>query len=475
MASKKLSPQVYKFGGASLADGSAYKHAAEISKQCPAPLAVVCSAPAGVTDLLLEVAEKARAGETQKMTQALDAVREKYRIVIRQLTLPPPAKKSITQIVDDSMTELETLSTGLVALRELTLRTSDLVVSRGERLSAHIFCSVLLAAKVKAEYVDALEVVYTDGPFGGAGPNLAKTDALVRARLRPLMTRKIVPVIPGFLGAWYKEAGQSPALVTLGRGGSDLTATLLGRALEASHVTLWKDVPGLLTADPRVVPEAKVISQLHVREAAELAYYGAKVLHSRALIPVLGRDIPVFVRPFAEPAAPGTEISTRPNREIQPVKALSAVSGQALITVAGRGLLGVPGVAGRTFATLSANGISVSLITQASSEQSICFTVPEKESKLAKERLEQTFHEELSRKDVDGILVQTSLTTLAVVGLGMAGVPGIAARVFSALAENDINIIAIAQGSSELNISLVIHSSQAAVALKKIHQAFQLG
>jgi len=372
------------------------------------------------------------------------------------------------------MAELETLTGGLVALRELTPRTSDLVVSRGERLSAEIFCAVLCAARVKAEVVDALEVIHTDGPFGGAAPHLARTDADVRSRLRPLMARGVVPVVPGFLGAWHKDHGQPPVLVTLGRGGSDLTATLLGRGLEASRVTLWKDVPGLLTADPRVVPDACVIPQLHVREAAELAYYGAKVLHSRALIPVQGKPIPVFVRPFAEPSAAGTEISSHQSTDRHPVKALSAMSGQALITVAGRGLLGVPGVAARTFATLSAHGMSVSLITQASSEQSICFTVPEKEARSAKEHLEQTFHDEIARRDVDGIQVQTGMTTIAVVGLGMAGMPGIAARVFSALASHEINVVAIAQGSSELNISLVVASAQAAQAQERIHSAFRL-
>lgn len=471
---KSGSPEVYKFGGASLADGTAYKHAAGISKKCPSPLAVVCSAPAGVTDLLLAVSENARVGHREKTTIALEAVREKYRVVLQQIGIPVRARNELTAIVDESMAELETLASGLAALRELTPRTSDLVVSRGERLSAQVFAAVLRASGAKAEYVDALEVVHTDGPFGGAGPNLTRTDAAVRARLRPLMTKKIIPVVPGFLGAWTKEHGQPAALVTLGRGGSDLTATLLGRALEASRVTLWKDVPGLLSADPRVVKDARVIPLLHVREAAELAYYGAKVLHSRALIPVQGKTIPVFVRPFGEPTAPGTEISTRQGEDRHPVKALSAVGGQALITVAGRGLLGVPGVAARAFATMSAHGMSVSLITQSSSEQSICFTVPEKEAKAAKEHLDLAFHDEIARREVDGIQVLTGMTTIAVVGLGMAGMPGIAARVFSALAAQSINVVAIAQGSSELNISLVVQADQAAEAQRLIHAAFGL-
>jgi aspartokinase/homoserine dehydrogenase 1 len=281
-------------------------------------------------------------------------------------------------------------------------------------------------------------------------------------------------VVPGFLGGWSETSDAVPALVTLGRGGSDMTATLMARALGAVRVSLWKDVPGLMTADPRVVPDARVIPQLNVREAAELAYYGAKVLHPRALIPVSGKGIPVHVRPFAEPASLGTEISARHTLDKYPVKALSAVGNQALVTVAGRGLLGVPGVAARTFATLSHHGLSVSLISQSSSEQSICFTVPEKEATAAKAYLEAAFREEIARREVDSVLVQPAMATIAVVGLGMAGTPGIAARVFGALASGSINLVAIAQGSSELNISFVVEGRQAADAQRRVHAAFQL-
>jgi len=474
MARKVTSPEVYKFGGASLGDASAFLNAAEIVKRCPAPVVVVCSAPSGVTDLLLEVADKARHGDEAKMNAAVKALREKYSGIVSALGLKPKLREELTAQIEASLRELELLASGLVVLRELTTRTSDLVVSRGERLSAPMFSAVLREQGRQAEVVDALEVVATDGPFGGAAPNLEQTDALARRRLRPLLAAGVVPIVPGFLGALYEEGSSTPAVATLGRGGTDLTATLMGRALGASRVCLWKDVPGLLTADPRVVPDARVIPQLNVREAAELAYYGAKVLHPRALIPVTGKSIPVFVRPFATPEAPGTEISARRTLDRYPVKALSAVGAQALVTVAGRGLIGVPGVAGRTFATLSDRGISVSLITQSSSEQSICFTVPEKEAKAAREALERAFREEIARREVDSILVQPGMATIAVVGLGMAGTPGIASRVFSALAAGEINIVAIAQGSSELNISVVVSAAQTAGALKRIHEAFQL-
>jgi aspartokinase/homoserine dehydrogenase 1 len=317
--------------------------------------------------------------------------------------------------------------------------------------------------------VDAVEVVHTDAAFGQASPDYARTDRAVQRVLAPLLARGIVPVVPGFIGV--TPDGE---VATLGRGGSDLTATLLARGLGAGRVSLWKDVPGLLTADPRVVPDARVIPQLHAREAAELAYYGAKVLHPRALIPVTGRRIPVFVRPFADADAPGTEVSERVGAGRNPVKALTAAGGQALLTVTGNGMLGVPGIAARTFAALHGRGISVSLISQASSEHSICFSVPEPLAGEAGAALEREFRGEIARGEIDGVEVSPGMATIAVVGLGMHGTPGIAAGVFSALANGGINVVAIAQGSSELNISVVVDARQAPEAQRRVHAAFQL-
>ena len=286
-------------------------------------------------------------------------------------------------------------------------------------------------------------------------------------------------MVPGFIGSARIEddsgvISEERAVATLGRGGSDLTATLLGRALSARQVSLWKDVPGLLTADPRTVPDARVIPQLHLREAAELAYYGAKVLHPRALIPIAGRAIPVYVRPFADPTVEGTEISARRTLDRYPVKALSAAMGQALITIAGNGILGVPGIAARTFDALHQQAIQVSLIPQSSSEQSICFSVPESAAARARARLTEEFRDQIARKEIDGVDVKTGLATVAVVGIGMAGHLGIAARVFAALGDAGINIVAIAQGSSELNISFVVAAKDAPAAQRAVHTAFQL-
>ena len=483
---RRLGIEIHKFGGASLADAAAFRRVVEIVKTRTAPRIVVVSAPAGVTDALLGLAKRAAAGDGGSAAKEVDELGSRYLEILRGAAAR--GTKEVAAEIARSMDELERLLSSLAVLKELTPRTRDFIVSRGERLSARLLAAALSAAGVRARYVDATEVIFTDGPFGGASPNLMLTDLAARKLLRPLCAEGLTPVIPGFIGAAKiddrdgdggHEHGpgndrRALGVATLGRGGTDLTATLLGRALSAKEICLWKDVPGLLTADPRVVPDARVIPQLHVREAAELAYFGAKVLHPRALIPVSGRSIPVFVRPFADATAAGTEISARRTLDRYPVKALSAVGGQALLTVAGNGMLGVPGIAARTFEALHLQGISVSLISQSSSEQSICFSVPEGAARRARDRLTEEFRDQIARGEIDGIDSRSGLATVAVVGIGMAGHLGIAARVFAALAEAKINIVAIAQGSSELNISFVVAAKDVAAAQRAVHGAFQL-
>jgi aspartokinase/homoserine dehydrogenase 1 len=470
MPRPRRAPHVHKFGGASLADSTAVRHAVEIVRRHrPEPTVVVVSAMAGTTDALLEVAQQAGTGESRTVGSLIARLRSRHAEVARSLLPGGRLRADVLLFITDLFAELEALAQGLRLLRELTPRTTDYLVSRGERLSARLVAAALEAGGARARYVDALDLIHTDAAFGQAAPDYARTDRAVQRVLGPLLAKGVVPVVPGFLGA--TPDGE---IATLGRGGSDLTATLLARGLGAARVSLWKDVPGLLTADPRVVPDARVIPQLHAREAAELAYYGAKVLHPRALIPVAGRRIPVFVRPFADPHSPGTEVSERVGAGRNPVKALTAAVGQALLTVTGNGMLGVPGIAARTFAALHGRRISVSLISQASSEHSICFSVPEPLAEEARAALEREFRGEIGREEIDGVEVSPGMATIAVVGLGMHGTPGIAAGVFSALAAGGINVVAIAQGSSELNISVVVEARQAADAQRRIHAAFQL-
>ncbi|HEY9014229.1 MAG TPA: aspartate kinase, partial [Gemmatimonadales bacterium] len=461
---------MHKFGGASLADSTAVRHAVDIIRSFGShPSVIVVSAMAGVTDALLDAARQAGDADQRAVTSLVAQLRSRHAEVARTILPSGRARTAMLGHIEQVFEELDALIQGLRLLRELTPRTTDTLLSLGERLSARLVVAALEEAGKKARYVEATEVIHTDASHGQASPDLARTDQSAQGVLSPMLARGVLPVVPGFLGA--TPGGE---VATLGRGGSDLTATLLARALGASRVSLWKDVPGLLTADPRVVTDARVIPQLHAREAAELAYYGAKVLHPRALIPVAGRRIPIYIRPFADPKSPGTEVSERAGPGRFPVKALTAAGGQSLITVTGNGMLGVPGIAARTFAALQERKISVSLISQASSEHSICFSVPEAFADAATQSLTREFQREIRSGEIDGVEVSPGMATIAIVGLGMHGTPGVAAGVFSALAAGGINVVAIAQGSSELNISVVVESKDAAEAQRRIHAAFQL-
>src|SRR2546421_1911170 len=463
-------PHIHKFGGASLADAGAIGHAVRIVlAQRPAPLVVVVSPMGGVTDALLDGAARAARGDASHVRAAAEALRAQHAAAARALVPAGARLEELLRLIDEAFDELDQVAGGLGIVSGLPPRTTDYLAASGERLSARLFAAALEAAGCPAAYVDAADVVQTDGTCGNASPDLRRTERSARKALQPLLARGVVPVVPGFLGA--APDGQ---VATLGRGGSDLTATLLARVLGAREVSLWKDVPGLLTADPCIVPDARVVPQVHVREASELAYYGARVLHPRALIPVIKRNVAIRIRPFADPTSLGTEISRRRTLESYPVKALSAIPGQALLTVTGSGMLGVPGIAARTFAAVREQGISVSLISQASSEHSICFSVPDEHAEWARASLLEAFRHEIARQEIDGVELRAGAATLVVVGIGTAGTPGIAARVFSALAQAEINVIAIAQGSSELNLSLVVDGKDAAPALRAVHAAFQL-
>ncbi|MBA2683320.1 MAG: aspartate kinase [Gemmatimonadaceae bacterium] len=470
MAQRARRPQIHKFGGASLADATAVRHAvALIVRHRAEPTVVVLSAMAGVTDALLGIAKRAVVGDVAGALRESARLRARHVDVARAVLRGAAQRAEVVRGIDESFQELDTLVRGLDAVRELTPRTTDLIVARGERLSATLVAAALRALRVKGRYVDATRVIHTDDAFGSATPILAATDRAARAVIMPLLARGEIAIVPGFLGV-----SPDGAVTTLGRGGSDLSATLLARALNARAVSLWKDVPGLLTSDPRLVPHTSVIAQLHPREAAELAYYGAKVLHPRALIPLTRRAMPLFVRPFADPDSTGTEVSSRRMVQRFPVKALSISAELAMITVAGNGMLGVPGIAARTFGTLQREGISVSLISQASSEHSICFSVPAAAAARARQGLSNEFRHEIANREIDSVTSRDDVATIAIVGLGVGDMPGTATRAFEALSTAGINVVALAQGSSELNLSVVVDAVNGVTALRRIHSAFQL-
>jgi len=465
-------PAVHKFGGAALADAAAIRGAARIvaARHAAAPALVVASAMRGVTDALLALATGS-GGEGRAAGDAVERLRRRHAEAAAAVAEDARVAAELRQAIDAAFDEVARACAGA----PLDATAVDGVLAAGERLTARLLTAALAREGVAAQYVDAVGVVHAGGRPGNASPDLARTDVAARRCLAPLLRRGVVPVVPGFIAT-------SPAggVVTLGRGGSDLTATLLGRVLRAREVTLWKDVPGMLTADPRVVPEARLIPALHTREASELAYYGAKVLHPRALI-ALGSRTRLYIRPFADPEAPGTRISAYragergPARSARyPVKALATIDGQALVTIAGNGMAGVPGIAARAFGALERLAVSVSLISQASSEHSICVGIPGADAAAAAAALEEAFAAEIGLREIDGVEVRPHVATIAVVGLGMAGTRGVAGRLFTALADAGVNIVAIAQGASELNISVVVDGDDAAAAQRAAHAAFRL-
>jgi bifunctional aspartokinase / homoserine dehydrogenase 1 len=468
-SSSRARLEVWKFGGASLADAAAIRRAADLVANHRGPLVIVASALAGVTDLLLTGATRAAAGDSREAARASALFLRRHRDVVRDILPSGSARRALLATIDASAREYHELCTAVAVLAHLAPRASDMLVSRGERISAAILAAALSRAGVRATLIDALTVVSTDGHHGGAAPNLAETNRRARRVLRPIVDDGRCPVIPGFIGG---APDGSPT--TLGRGGSDLTATLLSRPLGARRVVLWKDVPGILTADPRLVPDARLIPHLHHREAAEVAHYGAKVLHPRALIPLAGTRIRLHVRSFLDPSQTGTEVSAQRSAPGYPVKAVAIVSRQAIVTVSGKGMIGVHGIAARTFGAIQSERLSVSTIFQASSESSIGFTLAETEADRAVTSVQNAFREELASGLIDDVTARKGIAVVAVVGDGMAGSPGVAARVFTALASARINVVAIAQGSSERNISFAVTAEDAPEAARRVHAAFQL-
>lgn len=461
----KTGLEIWKFGGASLADEHGIRRAAGYVSAHRGPLVVVASALAGVTDLLVRSAHRAAAGGYAEASRVAAEFRSKHVAVVRAIA-GAQHRDRLLEMIEEATLEYENLCKAVSMLAHLDARAQDLLVSRGERVS-----SALLTAAIgpRAVLADPTDFIVTDQAYGNAAPELAATARLTRSRLTPLLKRGHVPVVPGFIGR-----APDGSVTTLGRGGTDLTATLIGRSLKAREVVFWKDVPGILTADPRRVPDARVIPHLHHREAAEVAHYGAKVLHPRALIPVTGTRLTLRIRSFVEPALAGTEVSARRALKGYPVKALAILPAQAVITVAGKGMVGVHGIAARTFAAVDTAEVSVSTIFQASSESSIGFTVPEAQATVAVQSLRRAFAHELDHGLIDGVTTRAPLSVIAVVGDGMVGTPGISARVFAALFAGGINVVAIAQGSSERNISFVVAAEDATEAARRVHAAFQL-
>ncbi len=460
-----------KFGGTSVGDAACIARAAQIARDASreSAVVVVVSAMGGVTNRLISAADHSEAGNREQSIEVLAALREQHETALHSL-LPQLEKRArIAAVLDAIFREGERLCEGTALLRELTPRTLDAISSLGERLSAPMVSAALGELGAASEPVDATELIVTDAFHGGAEPLMDRTRAKSESRLRPLLEKNVIPVVTGFIGA--TEEG---VLTTLGRGGSDYSATILGAALNADEIIIWTDVDGVLSADPRLVPDARTIPEISYREAAELAYFGARVLHPKTLSAVAHGRIPVWIRNSFAPEKPGTKITPQGLSNGGGVKALTAIRDVSLIAVGGPGIVGVPDVVGRTFSTTADVRANVLLISQSSSQNDICFIVASSDAKRTVDALRKEFARDVAHEKVEHITLDPTIAIVAVVGENMRGIPGVAGRTFSALGRVNVNIIAIAQGSSECNISFVVSEKDVKAALEATHREFGL-
>jgi len=462
---------VMKFGGTSMGDVARIRQAAEIVRDTASPTGgkvVVLSAMSGVTNALIAAAHAAEQGNTAESLRLVEEMLEKHRQAASELA--PQSTGEIVSYVQRKMDRVARLCESIAVLGELTPRALDMISSMGERFSVRLVAAALQQIGCAAQPVEATELIVTNDQFGSAVPLMEQSQASIRERLLPLVQQGIIPVVTGFMGATT-----SGIVTTLGRGGSDYSAAILGNCLDADEVQIWTDVDGVMTADPRVVPTARTLPVLSYTEAAELSYFGAKVLHPKTILPVVEKSIPLRIANTFHPTRPGTLIVEKPQKTGKGVKAIASIKGVSLLTVQGKGMMGVPGVAARVFSAVARENVSVLMISQSSSEQNICFVVEEPHSQRLVKLLEENFREELLFQHIDRIWAQDDVVVIAVVGAGMRGTPGIAAKLFGALGKPGINVLSIAQGSSEYNLSLAVDAQDADDAVRHIHREFRLG
>ena len=458
--------KVHKFGGSSVADAACMARVAAILEADPAPsLAVVLSAARGVTDALLNLI--AAAERQEDVEQGLEAVRNRHVDMATELCDPHAASEFIHEL-DADCRDIASILHGVRLTRAASGKTRDLVAGFGEIWSTKLFARHLGGrGKRKAvQWVDAREIVQV--AWNALGPSVQWESSRARAAGLRGHDHPATLVITGYIARDPKGLQ-----TTLGRNGSDFSASIFADLLDATEICIWTDVDGVLSADPRRVPDATVIDSLSYHEAMELAYFGAKVIHPQTMAPAVEKRIPIWIRNTFAPEKPGTLICESPVSS-HAVKGITSIERIALVNVEGAGMIGVPGTAERLFGALRDEGVSVILISQGSSEHSICFAVPEADSALTERTVRQAFDTELRQGQIQNVDLVSGCSILSVVGDGMAGTPGIAAAVFGALAGAGVNIRAIAQGSSERNISAVIDERQSTRALRAVHARFYL-
>lgn len=452
---------ILKFGGSSVGNAERINGVIKILDQYyiseNKKIAVVFSAFQGVTDKLIEVGILAYNRNPLYKEELMKLKKRHFEIA---LALNP--QNEITEKVDSLFGELEELLHGVSLIKELTNRTLDYILSFGERFSNTIISETMNNRGNKCDYLDASKLIKTDNDFGKARVDFELTNKNI---MKFFKNKKGIQIITGFIGSTVNDE-----ITTLGRGGSDYTASIFGAALNARAIEIWTDVDGILTADPRKVKNSFPLKSVSYEEAMELSHFGAKVIYPPTMLPALQKKIKIVIKNTFNPDFEGTEIVARNINDLFTIKGISSIDDVSLLRVQGGGMIGVTGIASRLFGVLAQNKINIILISQASSEHSICLAVLPGFGMKAKKVIEEEFRLEMIDKKIGQVAVEENLSIIAVVGENMRHTPGIAGKVFQSLGKQKINIIAIAQGSSELNISLVINKSDLSKALNVIHK-----
>ncbi len=458
---------VLKFGGSSVGSPERIKSVIAILatyQKNKIPFTVVFSAFSGVTDSLIKMAQQASKGDASYI-DLWQVFHDRHRAAI-QLLLPEALQNQITDSFTEMSFTLRNLLQGTFLVLEASPRTMDYVLSFGERASCMIITEAMNAAGIPSEYIDAREIIKTDKNFGSARVDFPLSYKLIKSKYK---STKKIKVVTGFI-----SSAKGGLTTTLGRGGSDYTASLLGAGLNATAIEIWTDVDGVLTADPRLVSKAFTIPKLSYIEAMEMSHFGAKVIYPPTIKPAMDLGIPIYIKNTFNPGFAGSMITKEKVKHSHPVTGISSISNVSLLTLQGSGLFGVPGVAGRLFESLASQSINVMLITQGSSESSISFAVRPEDAANAKEAVESAFSRDIQANTVEPVIIEKELSVVALIGENMRYTPGIAGRMFRSLGKNGINVVAIAQGSSELNISAVINRADESKALNALHEGLFL-
>ena len=463
---------VMKFGGTSVGSAQAIRETAALILRTQDNwdhVVVIASGmgskPVKVTDLLLNGAYAAVRGDSDIYRDHAEQMREIHFEAIDGLLEPEGERQQIMVENNKFIDFYISICDAVCVLGELSPRALDAIGGMGEQMSVRILAAYLRQSGHKAQAIDATDLIVTDSDFQNASPLFEPTRQKTDAIIRPMLDEGITPIVTGFIAA-----DSDGVITTLGRGGSDFSASILGQALDAQEVWIWTDVDGVMSADPRFVPSARSIPVLSYREVSELAYFGARVLHPKTMRPCVDSNIPLRIKNTFNPDHPGTVIVANGEGRNGAIKAVTAIKDLCLVTVEGTGMVGVPGIAARTFGAVAGSDVSVLLISQASSEQSICFSVPNGATDSVIDSLTAEFDSELDRRDIDSIWAMRDVSIVTIVGAGMRGTPGISGRVFSSLGDNQVNVIAIAQGSSECSISIVVAAENTASAVAHIHE-----